>query len=214
MKHSIIMILTLILIISSGCSSHSKPEDDVSNKSNEELIRLLEDQSDPNNLFDAVTKELARRGPSAFEAAPALSIALTYPRRDSYLAGFALMAIGPDAKIAIPILVSELSHERSAVRRYSALTLGTIGQDAQCAIPLLASLLWHTDSETRAAAAISIDAITGIDLVDPENKIDPKTPGIMPLDEPEGIVSSSAREWWSTAGEDMTWPTKNCESPK
>lgn len=213
MRYSVIYTSLIVgLIILSGCSNQNLPEQDISNKSTEELIRLLEDQNDPNNLFGAITEELANRGAS--EAAPTLSVALTYPRRDSYLAGFALMAIGPGAKSAIPVLVSELPHESSTVRRYAALSLGAIGQQAECAIPQLASLLWYSDSETRSAASISIDAITGIDLVDPEAKLDPHTPGVMPLDEPEGIVSGLAKQWWLNNGQNMNWPTENCELPK
>lgn len=215
MRYPIIYITLIVgLIILSGCSNKNLPEQDISNKSTEELIRLLEDQNDPGNLFGAITEELANRGASAAEAAPTLSLALTYPRRDSYLAGFALMAIGPSAKLAIPILVSELPHESSTVRRYAALSLGAIGQEAECAIPQLASLLWYSDSETRSAASISIDAITGIDLVDPEAKLDPKTPGVMPLDQPEGIVSELAKEWWLDKGQNMNWPKENCKLPK
>jgi hypothetical protein len=206
--------LIIGLIVLSGCSQKNIPEKDISNKSTEELIQLLEGQSNGGNLFGAITEELAKRGPSASEVAPALSVALTYPRRDSYLAGFALMAIGPNAKSAIPVLASELSHDRNTVRRYAALSLGTIGQAAECAVPQLASLLWYPDSETRSAAAVSIDAIIKSDLVDPEAKLDPQTPGVLPLDEPEGVLSGLAREWWLNTGQNINWPTMNCELPK
>ena len=191
MKYSLIyIILFALVVVCTGCGQPNSTEKNMSSKSNEELIRILEDQNGPEHLFSAVTKELAKRGPSASEAASALSLALTYPRRDSHLAGFALMAMGTEAKSAIPILFSELSHERSTVRRYAALVLGTIGEASQCAIPRLASHLWSPDSESRSAGAMSMDAITGIDLVDPENKLDPKTPGVLPLDEPEGAVQN------------------------
>src|SRR5215510_5283575 len=110
MKYSLICIILFALgLASTGCNQRNLTEEDLSNKSNEELIRILEDQNGPEHLFSAVTKELAKRGPSASEAAPALSLALTYPRRDSHLAGFALMAMGPQAKEAIPTLFSELA---------------------------------------------------------------------------------------------------------
>ena len=204
-------LLFALMLIAFGCNKQISTEENISDKSNEELIKILEDQEDSNDLFTEVTEELAKRGPSASEAAPALSLALTYPRRDAYLAGFALMAMGTDAKTAIPTLYSELLHERSTVRRYAALSLGTIGQASECAVPRLASLLWNSDSETRAAASIAIDAITAANLVDPESKIDPKAPGAMPLDEPEGIVSEPARSWWLEIGQNMDWPTESCE---
>jgi HEAT repeat protein len=184
---------------------------DVSVKSTEELIQLLKDPNDPNNLFDAITVELGKRGASAEEATPALAVALTYPRRDSYMAGFALIKIGPDAKLAVPILASELNNERDTVRRYAALSLGAIGKPAICSVPELAKLLWHNNSETRAAAAIALDSITGINLVDPEDKLDPQTPGIMPIDKPEGVITGISREWWLNTGKKMVWPTENCE---
>ena len=207
----IIYFLSACIFALYGCAKESISERDIATMSTKELILLLENPENPGHLFGAITKELARRGPSASEAAPALSVALTYPRRASHLAGFALIAIGPEAKTAIPILVSQLSHTRTSVRRYAALSLGAIGKSAECAVPQLASLLWHQDLETRSAASISIDAITGIDLVDPENKLDPQAPGVMPLDDPEGIVSGSAKQWWVNNGQNMNWPTENCE---
>ncbi len=193
----ICITLVIGLMLTSGCSPRDVLEQDISSRSTEDLIRLLEDQEDPDNLLGTITEELAKRGPAASAAAPALSVALTYPRRNSYLAGFALIAMGPNAKSAIPTLVSELSHERTTIRRYAALSLGAIGQAAGCAVPQLVSLLWYSNSKSRSAAAVSIDAILGIDLVDPEAKLDSQTPGVLALDEPEGIVSGLAKEWWS-----------------
>jgi hypothetical protein len=129
-----------------------------------------------------------------------LTKALAYSRRDSYLAGFALIAIGPDAKPVIPILVSYLSYKETTVRRYATILLGSIGKSAECSVPQLATLLWHSNPETRAAASIAIDAITGIDLVDTEAKLDPRTPGVMPIDDPEEAISGPAREWWTKTG--------------
>ena len=212
MQHLAMYTTVIIsLAIFSGCSNQNLYEQHVSSKSTKELIKLLEDQSDPENLFGAITEELGKRGADASDAAPALSVALTYPRRDSYLAGFALMALGPNAKSAIPILTSELTHERTNVRKYAALSLGAIGYEAECAIPQLSLLLWFPDSETRSAAAIAIDAITKVNLVDLDAKLDPQNPGVMALDEPEGIVSGLAKEWWLEIGQDQNWPTENCK---
>jgi hypothetical protein len=151
------LIIALFMTLN-GCNQNNTPrQENVSDKSTKELIDLLKDQNDPNNLFGAVTKELARRGPSASDAAPALAVALTYT-------------------------------------------------------PKLASLLWYPDSESRSAAAMSIDAIVGINLVDPEAKIDLKTPGALAKDEPDGIVSGKAREWWKNTGQYMNWPTESCKT--
>ncbi len=187
---------------------------DMSAKSTVELIQLLKDPNDPNNLFGSIVIELGKRGESAEEAAPALAVALTYPRRDSYLAGFALIEMGPSAKAAVPILFSELNDQRDTIRRYAALSLGAIGESAMCSVPELAELLWHNNSETRAAAAIALDSITGMNLVYPEDRLDPLSPGIMPIDKPEGIITGISREWWLNTGQNIVWPAENCELPK
>lgn len=207
-KFMFLIIISFLVLV--GCVQNNIQQMDMSTKSTKELILLLEDPNDPNNLFDAITMELTNRGPLASEAASALAKALAYPRRDSYLAGFALIAIGPDAKPVIPILVSYLSYKEATVRRYAALSLGSIGKSAECSIPQLSTLLWHSNPETRAAASIAIDAITGIDLVDIEAKLDPKNPGVMPIDDPDGAISRPAREWWTKTGKNVDWPNENC----
>ena len=183
----------------------------LSSKSNAELIEILSDPDDPDNLFVEVTDELGKRGASAAEAAPSLAYALIYPRRDSYRAAYALIKIGPSAESAIPILFSELKNPREDVQRYAALSLGAIGQPAECAMPSLAKLLWHKSSWVRSASAIAMDAITGENLVDKEDKLDPQSLGSIRLDEPEGNFVSGARDWWFTIGQNKIWPTQKCE---
>ncbi len=78
-------------------------------KSNKELIQILERSGDVNDpafdLFDDVIEELEKRGQSASEAAPALAKAISYPRRDSGIAGKALIPMGQSAVNAIPIFL-------------------------------------------------------------------------------------------------------------
>lgn len=207
---SIAVVLVAIFILFFLGIKIAKPED-MSSKSTSELIHLLNDSSDPDNLFVAITDELGERGGAAAEAAPSLAYALIYPRRDSYRAAYALIKIGPGAESAIPILFSELENPREDVQRYAALSLGAIGKSADCAMPSLANLLWHESSWVRSASAIAMDAITGDDLVYEEDKLDPHSLGSIRLDEPEGSFVSEAREWWSTEGQNIIWPTAKCE---
>ena len=152
MKYSLMHIILLTLVVvSNGCGHQNPTEKDMSEKCTEELIRILEDQNGPDNLFSAVTKELANRGPSASEAAPALSLALTYPRGRLPSCWFCPNGYGRlTLNERYPPLFIELLHERSTVRRYAALTLGTIGEASECAVPRLASLLWYPRLETRS----------------------------------------------------------------
>jgi HEAT repeats len=215
MKYFKVQITTLLVgvFILTSCQYQSKSENDVSSMSTGDLIQLLKNPDDPENLFVLIVDELEKRGVAAAEAAPTLAKALSYPRRDSVIASRALIAMGQSAKSAIPDLIQDLENDRSDVRKYAAIVLGTIGKPADCTIPILAPLLWDPDPEVRSAVAAVLDIITGIDLVESTYEIDPTAPGILPRDDPDGIVSERAREWWLQTGKYMNWPTENC-SPK
>jgi hypothetical protein len=222
---SIKKLVTLLLVIYSavlvGCNSiqSDSPEerskaDLISEKSTEELIQILEhaeDVHDPSfGLFLAVVDELGKRGQSASEAAPALAKAITYRRRDSGVAGKALIPMGQSAANAIPTLVQNLGNEREDVRLYSVFSLGFIGKPAECSVPKLGTLLWDEDSGVRSAAAIAIEAITNVDLVWEDEELDPKTYGSVVLDDPIGSVTEKAKAWWQETGINMKWSTDNC----
>ncbi|MFH2102877.1 MAG: HEAT repeat domain-containing protein [Chloroflexota bacterium] len=208
-------IFCIIGAISLASCGHARLQDNnLSGASTEELIRLLEDIGDSSGLFVDVIGELEARGPAASEAAPALARALAYNRRDSTIASRPLVAMGPSARLAIPILLENLGSQREDVRRNSAFVLGIIGESSQCAVPELASLLWDQDSGVRSVAAAALQAITGEILVESTQELDPSLPGSVFLDEPEGNISGKAREWWLISGHDMDWPTGNCELPK
>lgn len=102
----IICITCAILLV--GCAYVGTRKNNLSSLSTEELIRLLEDTKD-NGLFPDVIRELEMRGPTAYDAAPALARAMTYNRRDSTIASRPLIAMGSLAKSAIPILLEVIS---------------------------------------------------------------------------------------------------------
>jgi len=169
----------------------------------EQLILILENPDSPD--FSLATSELAKMGPAAAPAAPALARALRYPRHDSYTAGVALATMGPAAKSAIPELIQALEDDRSNVRLFAAFVLGTIGESAKCAVPELAPRLWDSDAWVRTAAAGALDAITGTDLVVEVYELKPSHPGSVTEDEPEGIITGKARVWWAEKGQYLDW---------
>lgn len=178
----------------------------------DELVAILRDPLSAE--FPAAVNELAEMGPAASVASVDLAKALSYPRRDSYLAGVALVRIGPAAGEAIPILVATLEDEREEVRRFAAASLGSIGASASCAVPALADHLWDSEPWVRTAAAGAIEAISGWDLLPPTYELRVTHPGSVAADEPEGSLTSAAREWWTSTGKLLAWPTlSECGSP-
>lgn len=205
----IVVLLLLVLVVlggllrQGGVASSETRSGQMASLSTRQLIEILQDPSSP--YFAFVTAELQRRGQTAAEAAPFLAQALQYPRRDSYSAGFALIAMGPAAREAIPGLLQALDHERSDVRTYAAFALGAIGEPAKCAVPKLAEKLWDSSPEVRATTALALAAISGQDLALREFRLDPSNPGAVLRDEPEGLVSEMARVWWQEQGQEVNW---------
>ena len=216
------LLLSIFIITLAGCNSAQSGNEEmvddigvISEKSTTELIKILERAGDTNDpagvAFWDVIKELEKRGQSASDAAPALAKAITYPRRDSGMAGIALISMGESAKSAIPILAKNLDHERADVRENSSFILGNIGNLAECSVPKLGNLLWDKDPAVRSTAATAIEAITNIDLIEDDyHEIDPKGYGSAVLDEPEGTITQYARTWWVESGQFMKWSNENC----
>ncbi len=194
---TILTVWVVSMVVLAGCASHRRP----TALSLDQLIAMLQD---PYSDFPFVVSELAKMGPAAAPAAPDLARALQYPRRDSSLAGEALVAMGPAARSAIPELIEALASDRADVRLYAAFVLGTIGESAKCAVPELARRLWDTHPAVRTAAAGALDAITGIDLVDSVDELNPALPGSVVWDEPEATITGKARTWWEE-GRYMDW---------
>jgi len=210
-----LMLYTLFIagaILLASCGLVGNQKDNLSKAPTAELIHLLEDEHEGgDNLFPEIIAELTARGSSASEAAPALARALAYNRRDSITASRPLVAMGPAAQLAIPILLVNLSNERADVRLGSAFVLGTIGKTSQCAIPQLAPLLWDQDSRVRSATAAALQTISGVELVDKIYELDPTVPGSVFLDEPDGTVSANAKAWWLATGKNIKWPVGDCK---
>jgi hypothetical protein len=204
-----------------GCSS-SVPAPtslSISAKTNAELIQLLEKSADPDTGVEyntyQIVDEFERRGPSASEAAPALAKAMAFDQRDSYRASRALAAMGISAKSAIPYLLQNLNNRREEVRRHSIFVLGIIGEPASCAVPKIALLLWDQEPYIRSISAAALTGITSEDLVEYDDlRLDPELPGSTNPDEPEGEITKAAREWWLNTGQNIDWPTANCEMPE
>jgi len=158
--------------------------------------------------FSHALEQLSDMGTGAIDAASMIAKAISFPRRDSYMAAEALLSLGPDiASTTIPILLDNLNSQRSEVRAYSTFVLASIGGPASCAVAEISHLLWDTDMFVRAAAAIALDNITGVDLVEeyykfiPEEHVNLSMPG----DDPEGSITNYARIWWEETGSNINW---------
>jgi hypothetical protein len=207
-------LLSLLLLMLTGCGkSDSTTKIPVSALSTEQIIEVLKDPD--SSLFIQAVNEAALRENDSTILAPALAMALRYPRRDSYIAGIALISLGSKAKTAIPNLILALGDESADVRAYAALSLGAIGSDAQCAVPQIVPLLWDENASVRASAANALEMITGNDLVNPVNEFNPVYPNVIPQDTPFESVTGKAIEWWSDIGQDFAWNEviENCFPP-
>jgi hypothetical protein len=199
-------LLFIVFLLLAGCDArHNRNEVPISDMSLDQLITIIEDSNSP--LFLPAIEEIIARGESASAAAPALAQALQFPRRDSYMAGIALISMGPKATAAIPYLISALGNEREVTRAYASFSLGSIGEAAQCAIPKIAPLMWDEDPTVRTSSANAIEKITNNNLVDPAYKLSSSHSNSIPQDIQEGNVTSSARAWWLNLGQYLDWAT-------
>lgn len=203
----LIQFLVLLLLLNS-CDTSSGGK--LQEARVEELMHIIATPDAPG--FGLATKELAEMGSEAAPASELLATALSYNRRDSYMAGIALISIGPDAHLACSQLRKALNDERTTVRCFAAEALGAIGERAIAAVPDLAARLWDEDAWVRTAAAGAIEAITGEDLLADSYELNPSIPGSVSADDPEGRLSGAARTWWLESGEGMNWMSNGrCE---
>lgn len=206
--------LVFALILLTGCSKFDGLSDiDFSVMSTKELILIVEDPE--SELFWYATDELANRGDSAAEAAPALARAIGYPRHDAYSAGIALFKMGKAAASAIPYLIPILHSDIASARADASLVLGIIGEESKCAIPDIAPLLWDKDPTVRGAAAITLDTLANRDFVPSWHKLDSSTISSIPQDEPEETLTEKARMWWEQEGQFLDWEetSDSCSFP-
>jgi HEAT repeat protein len=103
---------------------------------------------------------LARLGPEAREALPALAAALKAPDvRVRQNAAAALAAIGPQAAGAVPALTETLGDPEWSVARQAAVALGAIGTAARPALPRLQKLTRSANRPLRQAAEEALKQI-------------------------------------------------------
>jgi hypothetical protein len=218
-RSGVLLAYVAAVLVAHGCSQSGVPTRDstswITGATTEELTAALESSdAAQSEEFSAIVRELGTRVESADLVAPALARVLAYPRRDSYAAGRALLAMGNSARTATGELASTLGHDRADVRMFSALVLGVIGPDARCAVAQLASLLWDEDQYVRSAAAAAMESILGEDLVQPQDEISASHPESVAADSPEGFVSGTARRWWLEIGHMESWlPCASLQAP-
>lgn len=142
-----------------------------------ELIDRLKDSSWQQNNHERtnpVAWVLARIGPGAREAIPALAESLAFERNSNHLqCADALVAIGPDS---IPAMIPKLHHPNLPVRTDAAYVLGKFGNQAKDAVPELMKLI--ADPAMRALSAefgkketfVWIAAVEALGNIGPEAK--------------------------------------------
>lgn len=208
--------LLLVFILLQGCTSPSTPPP-ISERTNQELIQELKryeysSTETPEYPLQEVLDELSKRGASASEAAPMLARMIAFDGSASVTASKPLVAMGPSAKSAIPYLLQNLSNTREDVRLYSIFVLGIVGPTASCAVPQIATFLWDDDAYVRSATAGALTEIVQTELVEDDFcKLDTEGIGSVCADEPEGHITSIARDWWLNIGQSQEWGTTNCE---
>jgi HEAT repeat protein len=82
-----------------------------------------------------------------------------YYRVRFYAESLDKIGIGPDAKAAVPTLVSMLKIKDTQVRTFAARSLGRIGPAAKAAVPALAPLTTDSTKSVREAAAEALKQI-------------------------------------------------------
>jgi HEAT repeat protein len=135
---------------------------------------------------------IARIGPPAKEAAPALAAALADKNpetRNEVL--FALGAIGPDAKEAVPAIVKALKDPELKVCYVACYALGKIGPAAAAA---KADLLEHLADKDHFLCMASAWALTQIDPKDPQTAAKLVPVLIQALEEPDPPTRLHAAE--------------------
>jgi HEAT repeat protein len=165
-----------------------------------ELIEvLLGDFAD--NARIGAARKLGGFGPIASPAIPALAISLCNDRDPSELhemAAWALGEIGPNSKLAIPILVTVLLHSDAAnVRRAAAEALGKIGDKS--VLFSLSIALNDVESVVSVRAAESMGILAGQQFPDMgSNSYHTDVDGSL-------LIVNSAKTWWIEDGQFRNW---------
>ena len=120
-----------------------------------DFVRQLQSQNVDVRL--SAVKALARIGPEAKEAVPALIAALK--DKDDGVRSFAAEALGRIGKEAVPALIVALKDQNAGVRNSAVYTLGRIGPEAKEVVPALIAALKDKDDGVRSFAAEALGRI-------------------------------------------------------
>ena len=115
------------------------------------LIGSLRDKEE--GIRQQAAAELAKLGPKAKAAIPALGRALDDP--NSKVCNEVALALGPMGKDGVPPLV-EFLKSKSKNREFAAKALGEIGPNAKAAIPVLGKLVDDSDEMLQSAATTAL----------------------------------------------------------
>jgi len=122
----------------------------------------ISDALDDERLRHFAVMLIGRMGPQAASAVPSLvALIRAEPVGDADAefvreVQFALSAIGPPAKSAIPVLVKSLSSSNDEIQASAAFALGKIGPDARGAVPALRAALRSESFIVRLTAVRSL----------------------------------------------------------
>jgi HEAT repeat protein len=123
------------------------------------LSECLKDSSTPVRMNVVLT--LARMGPAAATATPALAESLANDKEDGIRkeCAKALAFIGKGADSAAPALIKALGDSSSEVRQYSAYALGRISPDPKVVLPELLKAIKDKDKTVRGYAIHAIGSL-------------------------------------------------------
>ncbi len=169
----------------------------------DDVAKLIKDLENPDiNVRAKALNELARKGPAAAEAVPALSkLMLLGDDETQWQTARVLATIGSAADAAVPSLVKGLKDKDPLVRGYSVYALGEIG--AQVAVPEMVKLA--VEETNRTVRREALEALKKLDA--PEEVTLPLFVKALEAAEPAAVMS--AVEGLAEAGKDVVPRLKN-----
>ena len=116
-------------------------------------------------------------------------------------AAYTLGKLGPDAKIAIPLLIKTLKDEKADVREAAVHALGCIGQEAKTIVPVLIDLLKDENFGVRKTAVSALGNIGVAAIPTILNALKDETSSSSFLDK-EKPIRKAARKIFKRIGSD------------
>ena len=212
-KKSILFAILIVLSFSIiSCSKkNTDKENTVKNMATQQLIEIIKNDSN-SEYYDLAISELGNRPQDGQITGPILAFALQQKRRDFYFAAISLSRLGKEGISSLPELIIAMDNESSEIRSYAIYSISFLGDNAKCSIPKLGKYLWDTNGMVRGTSAGAIEKIIGLDLVESYYELSIDRADGLPIDEPDGIITEKARNWWNTTGSNMSWPDKGCKN--